>query len=124
MAKRFEDLEIWQKSRDLCKLIYKTTDSDLFNEDVNLRHLLRNTSGLVMDNITEGFERNSNKEFINFLNISIGSCGKIKSQLYRALDNEYITDEDMNTAFSKISQLSNTITDFIQFLKKSELLNL
>jgi len=121
MAKQFEDLEIWQQSRELCKNIYKITNYELFNKDFRFRDQIRASSGSIMDNIAEGFERNGNKEFIQFLYIAKGSCGETRSQLCRALDNDYINKEEFDMLYNKTLLISKSILAFIQYLKKSEI---
>jgi len=117
----FEDLEIWRQARCLCREIYKITNSELFNKDFRFRDQIRAASGSVMDNIAEGFERNGNKEFIQFLFIAKGSCGEVRSQLYRALDNNYITQDNHDELNNKALQISKSIFNFIQYLKNSEI---
>ena len=85
-VERFEDLKIWQLARELCQMIHKLTIKDQFSRDFKLVGQINGSSGSIMDNIAEGFERDGNKEFIQFLTFSKGSCGEIRSQLYRALD--------------------------------------
>ena len=121
MAKSFEDLEIWQQARYLSKEVYEITNYELFNKDFRFRDQLRAASGSVMDNIAEGFERNGNKEFIQFLFIAKGSCGEVRSQLYRALDNNYIAKEKHNKLNSETLQISKSIFNFINYLKNSEI---
>ena len=121
MVKQFEDLEVWKQSRELCKDVYKITNYELFNKDFRFRDQIRASSGSIMDNIAEGFERNGNKEFVQFLYIAKGSCGEVRSQLYRALDNNYITKEEFDTLYNKSIQLSKSLSGFIQYLKKSEI---
>lgn len=86
---RFEDLEIWQIARRLCKEVFNLTSKGPFTKDFKFRDQIRSSSGSVMDNIAEGFERSSRLEFVNFLSISKGSSGETRSQLYRALDAEF-----------------------------------
>lgn len=86
----FEDLIIWQKARELCKDIHRITKYETFSHDYKFKNQINSSSGSVMDNIAEGFERNGNKEFIQFLYIAKGSCGEVRSQLWRAYDFEYI----------------------------------
>ena len=121
MIKRFEDLEIWKLGRELCRDIYKITNYELFNKDFRFKEQIRASSGSIMDNIAEGFERNGNKEFIQFLYIAKGSCGETRSQLYRVLDNQYITVEEFDMIYNKTLQLSKSISGFIQYLKKSSI---
>ena len=119
--KRFEELEVWNLARDFAKEIYKITTNDYFSKDFRFRDQMRASSGSIMDNIAEGFERNGNKEFIQFLYFSKGSCGETRSQLYRALDNSYISEVEFGTLYNKAIQLSQSISLFIQYLKKSEI---
>ena len=91
---RFEDLEIWQEARDLCKFVFSITLSDAFKKDFKFRDQIRASSGSIMDNIAEGFERGGNKEFIQFLYIAKGSCGETRSQSYRAFDFQYLSNEE------------------------------
>lgn len=76
---RFEDLEIWQEAREFCKFIFDITSSGPFNKDFRFRDQIRASSGSIMDNIAEGYERDGNKEFIQFLSIAKGSCGEARS---------------------------------------------
>jgi len=89
-VQRFEELFVWQKARELCQNIFRITNYELFSKDYKLRDQIRGSSGFIMDNIAEGYERNGNKEFIQFLYIVKGSCGETRSQLYRAFDGKYI----------------------------------
>ena len=91
-AKRFEDLDIWNEARELCKFIKVLTSLNHFQKDYRLCDQIRSSSGSVKDNIAEGFDRGGNKEFLQFLWISKGSCAEVRSQSYRAFDYEYISD--------------------------------
>lgn len=123
MAKveRFEDLKVWQLSRELCKLIHQLTLRDNFCKDFKLVSQIKSASGSVMDNIAEGYERDGNKEFVQFLSISKGSCGEVRSQLYRALDNDYISNDEFNKAYSQAIEISKMLSGFMAYLKESEL---
>lgn len=118
--KRFEDLEIWQEARRLSKeiiLISKTTE---LNRDFKLKEQIKGSSGSVMDNIAEGFERNGNSEFKQFLSISKGSAGETRSQLYRIFDNEYINETQLNILIAEYEKLSIKIHNFITYLNKKD----
>jgi four helix bundle protein len=121
-VERFEDLKIWQLARELCQLIHKLTIKDQFSRDFKLVGQINGSSGSIMDNIAEGFERDGNKEFIQFLTFSKGSCGETRSQLYRALDYQYITQEEFDAAYKMTLEESKMLKSFIQYLKDSELI--
>ena len=91
-AGKFEDLEIFQKARELSKEIYKITGTDEFRKDTRFVQQMHAAAGSIMDNIAEGYERDGNKEMINFLYIAKGSCGEVRSQIIRASDVNYIKD--------------------------------
>ena len=91
--KRFEDLPIFQQSRELCKEIYRLTDIEPWKWDKRFVQQIRASAGSIMDNIAEGYEREGNKEFINFLFIAKGSCGEVRSQIIRASDVGFIDNE-------------------------------
>lgn len=119
-VERFEDLEIWKKARELCKFIFEQTEKDPFCKDFKFRDQIRTSSGSIMDNIAEGFERDGNKEFIQFLSVSKGSCGECRSQSYRAFDYRYINNDVLNDLISRTTTLSKKIASFMTYLKKSQ----
>ena len=114
--RRFEDLETFQRARELCKKIYSITETEPFRHDLRFVQQIRAAAGSVMDNIAEGYERNGNKEFVNFLYIAKGSCGEVRSQLIRANDVGFIDDTTFHQLYDdalevgrKIYYLSETI---------------
>lgn len=117
---RFEDLEVWQKAREICKYIFILTCRDPFSKDYSLKDQIKRSSGSVMDNIAEGFERGGNKEFTNFLTISKGSLGEVRSQTYRAFDYGYITIENLDHLLNETSSLTERLGKFISYLRNSE----
>ena len=92
----FEDLAIFLKARELSKQVYQITRQGEFKYDSRFVQQIRASAGSVMDNIAEGYERQGNKEFKNFLYIAKGSCGELRSQVMRAHDVNFITDETYN----------------------------
>ena len=120
IIEKFEDLEIWQLSRNLTKKIYILTGSGPFNKDFRFRDQIRASAGSVMDNIAEGFGRGGNKELINFLAIARGSNEETRSQLYRAIDNAFITQDEFNEAMKNADEITKKISSFVLYLKHSE----
>ena len=117
---RFEDLPIWQDARALAKDIYRITSTDQFSKDYRFCGQIRAAVGSVMDNIAEGFERENNKEFIQFLYFAKGSCGEVRSQLHRAKDVEFISDEVYREYIERAINLNTSIYNFIKYLKNSD----
>jgi four helix bundle protein len=118
---RFEDLAIWQLAREFCKDIFRIIQYPSFSTDYRLKDQIRGSSGSVMDNIAEGYERDGNKEFIQFLFIAKASCGETRSQLHRAFDSGYISQDEFTLLYDKAIFLSKSIYNFIAYLKKSDI---
>lgn len=118
--RKFEDLEVWQKARELCKLIYPLTLQGTFARDYKLIDQINGSSGSVMDNIAEGFDRDGKIEFRQFLSISKGSCGEVRSQLFRALDRGHISKKDFDIIYSLAGEIGHKNRNFIDYLNKSE----
>jgi four helix bundle protein len=116
---KFEDLEIWQLARELALEIYNETLERTFANDNDLKWQIRKSSGSVMDNIAEGFERDGKPEFLQFLSIAKGSAGETRSQLYRALDRKHISQEKFEYYFEKSMNLIRKISKFMTYLKGS-----
>ncbi|WP_417352937.1 four helix bundle protein [Flavobacterium alkalisoli] len=114
----FEDINSWQKAREFNKKIYLITETDSFKRDFDLVRQLRRASVSISSNIAEGFERNTDREFVHFLFVAKGSAGEIRSQLYLALDLEYITQEVFNELLSDINEIARLISGFIKYLNK------
>ena len=93
---KFEDLIAWQKARELTKNIYRVSKQGEFNRDYGLRDQIRRAAVSIMSNLAEGFERGGRSEFHQFLVIAKGSCAELRSQLYVALDADYINEETFN----------------------------
>lgn len=117
----FEDLAIFQKARELSKKIYDITEKEKFKCDYRFVAQIHASEGSIMDNIAEGFERNGNKEFVNFLFIAKGSCGEVRSQLIRANDVGYLEPEEYKGLYTECRKLSAGIMNFIKEIKDSDL---
>ncbi|PZR23922.1 MAG: four helix bundle protein [Flavobacterium psychrophilum] len=114
----FEEINSWQKARILNRKIYTITDNDSFRKDFDLARQIRRASVSISSNIAEGFERNTDKEFIHFLFVAKGSAGEVRSQLYLALDLNYITQEVFVELLSEINEISKLLSGFIKYLSK------
>jgi four helix bundle protein len=119
--KRFEDLEIWQEARKLSKVVFDITSVSPFSSDFRFRDQMRASAGSVMDNIAEGFERDGNKEFSQFLSISKGSTGEVRSQSYRAYDYNYINPKKLDELLERTDSISRKTFNLMQHLKKSDI---
>ncbi|MCU0342015.1 MAG: four helix bundle protein, partial [Spirosomaceae bacterium] len=118
--KRFEDLVAWQKARDLDKMVFAITLKPEINRDFRLIDQWRGASGSVMDNIAEGFDRESTREFIQFLGYARGSCGEVQSQAYRALDRLYLAKDEFDKVYQYAQDTKNLIEGLRDYLKKTE----
>lgn len=116
----FEDLEIWQEARSLSLSVFLLTQKEPLSKEFRFRDQMRSAAGSVMDNIAEGFERSSRLEFINFLSIAKGSAGEVRSQLYRAADQNYITESEKLRLVEGYKLLSAKISGFIKYLNNSK----
>jgi four helix bundle protein len=117
---KFEDIEAWQKARELTREIYRITNQGSFARDFGLRDQIRRAAVSIMSNIAEGFGRGGNKEFIQFLSTAKGSSSEVQAQLYVALDVEYITKEQFRQLYD-LAQSSGKLTGgFIRYLQKSD----
>ena len=116
-AKRFEDLEVWQRAKDLTNLIYKYSADGSFSRDFGLRDQMRRASVSIMANIAEGFESQTQAMFIKYLGHAKGSAGELRAQLYIAKDQGYISEESFSEMFSLSEICSKQIARFIQYLE-------
>jgi four helix bundle protein len=118
-VQHFEDLEIWKEARRLTSEIYRLTSRPKFAKDFSLRDQIQSAAVSVMSNIAEGFERAGNQEFTQFLYIAKGSCGEVRSQLYVAIDQAYISANESQELLNSFKRLSGMITNLINYLKRS-----
>ena len=116
---KLEDLNIWQEAQALSRDIFEFTKQTLFIYDYGLIRQMRDSSGSIMDNIAKGFERDGNREFIQFLAISKDSCGELRSQITRSYDLEYIDGTPYHQFYQSAYTLSCRIDNFIKYLKPS-----
>jgi four helix bundle protein len=111
---KFEEMERWQKARTIAKTVYLLSEKEKFSRDYGLRDQIRRASVSIMSNIAEGFERGTNKEFIQFLYIAKGSSGEVRTQLYIAFDLGYINKDEFENLSAELLALSKQISGFIK----------
>ncbi len=116
--KRFEEIDAWQASRELTRFVYSAINrNERFRKDFRLSNQIQGAAISTMSNIAEGFSRKSNKEFIQFLFISKSSAAEIQSQLYIALDQNYIDEATFDIIYEQAEKVSKLNSGFIKYLR-------
>jgi four helix bundle protein len=118
-VKTFEDMEVWKEARRLTQRIYHLTKNEDFAKDFGLRDQIRRAAVSIMSNIAEGFERGGNQEFVQFLYVAKASCGEVRSQIYVALDQNYVANIEVGELTKSFKRLSSMISNLITYLRKS-----
>ena len=118
---KFEDIIAWQKARELTREVYKCTRVGAFTRDHGLKDQIQRASISTMANVAEGYERGGDKEFIQFLSNSKGSCGEVKSHLYVALDQGYLAPANFDQLYGQASEVSRLLSGFMTYLRESDL---
>ena len=118
---KFEDLEIWQLARNLYKKISVLATQLRAVHEYRFAEQMKSAAGSIMDNIAEGFERSSRLEFVNSLGISKGECGELKSQLYRCLDDKYLSESKFAELYEDTDKVQKKIANFVKYLNTSEI---
>ena len=117
--KKFEEIECWKKSRELTRRIYKASGKAAFARDFGLRDQIRRAAISVMSNIAEGHDRSGTGEFIQFLATAKGSAAEVRSQLYVAIDQEYINDREFDDLGALASETGRMIGGLMNYLRSS-----
>jgi four helix bundle protein len=117
---RFEDIKAWQLARILTQKVYKLTRKDRFARDYGLKGQIQDAAGSSMHNIAEGFDAESNAEFMRFLRYAKRSCTEVQSELYLALDEKYISQEEFNDVYKQAGEVRAATSGFINYLNKYE----
>ena len=118
---KFEDIIAWQKARLLTSEIYKRIRTGAFGKDFGLKDQIQRASVSAIANVAEGFERGGDREFIQVLSNSKGSCAEVKSHLYVALDQSYITPPDFEQLYGQASEVARLLAGFMIYLRESTL---
>jgi len=116
----FEELEIWKDARRLYKKVLALIKREDVAKDFRFKNNFKEAAGSVMDNIAEGFERDSRLEFINALSYSKGSTGEVRSQLFRGFESDYWNESELNELNEEYKKLASHIANFIKYLNTSD----
>ncbi|MCI0536645.1 MAG: four helix bundle protein [Verrucomicrobiales bacterium] len=119
--RRFEDIEAWQQGRKLKQRVYALSRRGEFEKDFALKDQIRRAAISITANIAEGFERGGNREFLQFLSTSKGSCGEVQDHLYTALDESYLTTEEFSELYAKAASVSQLLGGFMNYLQRTEI---
>jgi four helix bundle protein len=115
----FEDMEVWQKARELTRDLYAISKQGNFARDFGLREQIRRAAVSVMSNIAEGFERRGDREFARFLSIAKGSAGEVRAQLYAALDQGYLSRTEFDRLSAASIEISRMVSSLITYLRRT-----
>jgi four helix bundle protein len=114
----FEDIQAWQASRKLAREVYNVSTRGAFARDFRLRGQIQGSAISVMSNIAEGFDARTDPEFIRFLGYARRSATELQSQLYIALDQKYITQEEFDQIYAQATKTKSLIGGFIRYLER------
>lgn len=117
---KFEDIEAWQLARELTRKVYKLTNKQLFSRDFGLKGQIQDAAGSSMHNIAEGFDAETNREFVRFLRYAKRSGSEVQSELYIALDQEYINQDEFQDVYDHAGRTRAAIRGFIKYLLNYE----
>ena len=117
---QFEDIEAWQLERELTRKVYKLTKNPGFAKDYGLKTQIQDAAGSSMHNVAEGFDSETNPGFIRFLRYAKRSCTEVQSELYVALDEEYISPGEFKETDELARRTRAAVSGFINYLKKYE----
>jgi four helix bundle protein len=117
----FEEIEVWQKARLLTKRVYQVSSKGSFARDFGLRDQMGRACVSILSNIAEGYERGGTKEFLQFLSVAKGSAGEVRSQLYVALDQDYLAGSVFEELSSHAREISRMLTGLMTYLRISGL---
>jgi four helix bundle protein len=113
---RFEDIEAWQLAREPTRKVYDLTKKAEFARDFGLKGQIQDAAGSSMHNIAEGFDSETNSEFVRFLRYAKRSCTEVQSELYVALDQQYITDAEFQDVYDHAGRTRAATRGFIKYL--------
>jgi len=114
----FEEMEAWKRGRNLARAIYAATNKGEFSKDFGLRDQMRRAAVSIISNIAEGFSRQTDKEFVQFLHVAKGSASEVQSQLYIALDLGYIAQQEFDSLYQQVDEIGKLIFGLVRYLRE------
>lgn len=117
---KFEEIQAWQKAKDVTLGVYQITSNSEFAKDFGLKDQIRRASVSIMANIAEGHGRKTNAEFANFLNIARGSVAEVQSHLYVAIGLNYISQKDFDALYQTLPEISRMLLSLAQYLRSTQ----
>jgi four helix bundle protein len=118
---RFEDIEAWPLARELSRMVYRLTRNAVFDKDFGLKRQIQQAAGSAMHNIAEGFDSETNSEFVRFLRYAKRSCSEVQSELYVARDEDYISNAEFDEAYEHARRTRAAIRGFVNYLAKHKI---
>ncbi len=123
LIKKFEDIDVWKEARKLVNMIYDLTSKSSFKKDFGLREQIQKAAVSCMSNVAEGFDSDTNQQFIQMLSYTKRSSSEVQSELYVALDREYITKEEFDGSYEQAKSVRKLANGFIRYLRTGKLAN-
>ena len=115
---RFEDIEVCQLARELTRKVYRLTRKPRLEKDYGLKRQIQEAAGSAMHNTAEGFDSETNPEFLRFLRYAKRSCTEVQSELYVAVDEEYISTDEFQEVYEQARRTRAAVRGFINYLKQ------
>ena len=115
---RFEDIEVCQLARELTRKVYRLTRKPRLEKDYGLKRQIQEAAGSAMHNTAEGFDSETNPEFLRFLRYAKRSCTEVQSELYVAVDEEYISMDEFQEVYEQARRTRAAVRGFINYLKQ------
>ena len=117
LIKRFEDIDVWKEARKLTKMVYELTSKSLFKRDFGLKEQIQRAAVSCMSNAAEGFDSDTKQQFIQMLSYTKRSASEVQSELYVALDRNYITKKEFEDCYKQAQLVRKLSNGFIRYLR-------
>lgn len=114
---KFEEIEAWKLARELTRRVYQLTKKAELAHDYSIKGQIQGAAGSAMHNIAEGFDSESNNEFVRFLRYAKRSCTEVQSELFVMLDQNYVTETEFQETYNYAGRTRAAIHGFIKYLK-------